>query len=309
MNQFKLTILLILVLYSFPNAINSETPVPKLHRRVTDLTRTLSSGQKYALEKKLALFEKQKGSQIAVLMINSTRNEPIEDYSMRVVEKWKLGRKGIDDGVLLLIAKKDRKLRIEVGYGLEGALNDATAKRVIDNIIVPEFKKRRFYNGINSGIDLLIKIILKEPLPENFSTSSIPDINWDPHNLTQRSDFIAVLVFAGVGLLLFSIGVIALYSKTNATGIIGTIFVLAFLVSTYFYLMFFFVLWFVIGMIFMFICLGITSAGSWSSGGSGGGWSSSSGSSGGWSSSSSSSSSSFSGGGGSFGGGGASGSW
>ena len=134
-------------------------------QRVTDLTSTLDAGQIQALEAKLAAFESRKGSQIAVLLVPSTQPETIEQYGIRVVDSWKLGRKGVDDGVLLLIAKDDRKLRIEVGYGLEGALNDATAKRIVSEIIGPDFKRGEFYAGIDAGVDAIIKVVEGEPLP------------------------------------------------------------------------------------------------------------------------------------------------
>ncbi len=106
-----------------------------------------------------------KGSQIAVLMLPTTQPETIDQFGIRVVEAWKLGRKGVDDGVLLLVAKDDRKLRIEVGYGLEGALNDATAKRIVAEIIAPYFKRGEFYAGIDAGVSAIIKVIDGEPLP------------------------------------------------------------------------------------------------------------------------------------------------
>ena len=115
--------------------------IPGLAARVTDLTGTLAADQKGKLEAKLAAFERNKGSQIAVLIVPTVKPESIEQYALRAVESWKLGRRGVDDGALLLVAKEDRKLRIEVGYGLEGALNDATAKRIISETISPRFKQ------------------------------------------------------------------------------------------------------------------------------------------------------------------------
>lgn len=144
---------------------SADVAVPPLKSRVTDLTATLAGDQLAALESKLAAFEQRKGSQIAVLLVPTTQPETIEQYSIRVAETWKLGRKGVDDGALLLIAKDDRKLRIEVGRGLEGALPDATAKRIIDEYVVPAFKQRDFAGGINAGVDRIIKIIDGEPLP------------------------------------------------------------------------------------------------------------------------------------------------
>ncbi|MCG6932116.1 MAG: YgcG family protein, partial [Gallionella sp.] len=139
--------------------------VPLLVQRVTDLTSTLDSRQTQALESRLAAFEAKKGAQLAVLIVPTTKPETIEQYGIRVVDQWKLGRKGVDDGALLLIAKEDHKLRIEVGYGLEGALNDATAIRIIDEIIVPRFRSGDFYAGIQSGLEAMMQVINGEPLP------------------------------------------------------------------------------------------------------------------------------------------------
>ena len=143
----------------------AEVAIPPLKQRVTDLTSTLDASQLQTLETKLAAFEKAKGSQIAVLVLPTTQPEVIEQFAIRVVEVWKLGRKGVDDGVLLLVAKDDRKLRIEVGYGLEGALNDATAKRIVAEVISPAFKQGDFYGGIDAGVTSIIKVIEGEPLP------------------------------------------------------------------------------------------------------------------------------------------------
>lgn len=113
----------------------------------------------------MTAFEARKGSQLAVLMISSSAPEAIEPYALRVAEQWKLGRKKVDDGAILVVAKDDRTLRIEVGYGLEGALNDATSKRIISETIVPRFKSQDFYGGISAGLDQIIQVIDGEPLP------------------------------------------------------------------------------------------------------------------------------------------------
>lgn len=144
---------------------HAELAVPELKARVTDQTGSLSAEQSGALEQKLATFEQAKGSQIAVLIVPSTEPEAIEQYALRVAEQWKLGRKGVDDGALLLIAKNDRALRIEVGYGLEGALPDAIAKRIIAETITPYFQQGDFYGGIDAGTSQMIKVIEGEPLP------------------------------------------------------------------------------------------------------------------------------------------------
>ena len=158
-------LLVALVLGASLPAAAEPVAVPPLTARVTDQTATLSGEQAAALEGKLQAFEAQKGSQLAVLIIPTTGDEPIEQYALRVVEQWKLGRKNVDDGALLIVAKDDRTLRIEVGYGLEGALNDATAKRIISEIIVPRFRQGDFYAGIDAGIDRMIAVIGGEPLP------------------------------------------------------------------------------------------------------------------------------------------------
>lgn len=145
--------------------VQADAPIPPLKSHVTDLTATLSTQDITRLDEKLTAFEKKKGSQVAVLIVPTTQPETIEQYSMRVVEIWKLGRKNIDDGALLLIAKKDRALRIEVGYGLEGVLPDATAKRIIEEIIVPQFKTANFVNGIDAGVHAILSVIEGEPLP------------------------------------------------------------------------------------------------------------------------------------------------
>lgn len=157
--------LLLIFLCVFTLHALADVAVPPLEARVTDLTDTLSREQTARLEQTLADFETKKGSQIAVLIVPTTQPETIEQYSMRVVDTWKLGREGVDDGVLLLVAKADRTLRIETGYGLEGVLPDALARRIIDEVIAPGFKRGDFFGGLRSGIEQIIKVIEGEPLP------------------------------------------------------------------------------------------------------------------------------------------------
>ena len=147
-------------------AAQDRAPVPRLERRVTDLTGTLTAAEIAAIEQKLAAFEEEKGSQIAVLFVPTTAPETIEQYAIRVVDAWQLGREGVDDGVLFLVAKDDRALRLEVGYGLEGALPDAIANRIVEDIVVPRFRVGDFAGGVNAGIDAMIQVIRGEPLPE-----------------------------------------------------------------------------------------------------------------------------------------------
>jgi len=156
---------LCMMLFASLNVHAELAPIPVLQHRVTDLTQTLSPEQQSALEQKIAAFEREKGSQVAVLIVATTQPEVIEQYSIRVVEAWKLGREKEDDGVLLLVAKDDRKMRIEVGYGLEGAIPDLIAKRVITEIMGPSFKQGDFYGGITKAVDALIGLIAGEQLP------------------------------------------------------------------------------------------------------------------------------------------------
>ena len=143
----------------------AQVAVPPLTGHVIDQTGTLTTEQKATLEQSLTAFEARKGSQLAVLMVATTAPETIEQYALRVAEQWKLGRKKIDDGVILVVAKADRTVRIEVGYGLEGALNDATSKRIISEAILPLFKQQDFHAGIAAGVGQIIRVVDGEPLP------------------------------------------------------------------------------------------------------------------------------------------------
>jgi uncharacterized protein len=181
----------------FNSAFAALVAIPELSTRVTDLTQTLSQVEQAQLEQKLAAFEAKKGSQIALLIVPTTQPEDIAQYSIRVVEKWKIGREKVDDGVLLLVAKDDRKLRIEVGYGLEGAIPDLYAKRIISEVISPKFKQGDFYGGLDAGIDKLIGLVDGEPLPE----PATPEFNG-----MGVMDMLPVLLFGGMitGLILRS---------------------------------------------------------------------------------------------------------
>jgi uncharacterized protein len=272
--------------------------VPQLTGRVVDQSGTLSGGDIAQLTQTLADLEKRKGSQIAVLIVPTTDGEPIEQFSLRVAEAWKIGRKKVDDGALLVIAKNDRHLRIEVGYGLEGALTDVTAKRIIDEVITPKFRSGDFAGGISAGINRMIGLINGEKLP-----APAPP-HWDGSSLFGHLDALNPA-------LIFIVFVVSSVLRTALGRLLGSVAAGGFVTALAWFLWGNFGAALALGvfvfMIAVLIDLVSSGSGRGSSGWSGGSSSSSSD----WSSSSSSSSDSgsFSGGGGSFGGGGASGSW
>jgi uncharacterized protein len=257
--------------------------IPELSTRVTDLTQTLLQSEQASLEAKLVAFEQKKGSQIALLIVPTTQPEDIAQYSIRVVEKWKIGREKVDDGVLLLVAKDDRKLRIEVGYGLEGAIPDLYAKRIISEVISPKFKQGDFYGGLDAGVDKLIGLVDGEPLPEPVA----PEFNG-----IGIMDMLPVLLFGGMitGLILRSKLGTFLGSAANGGLLGGVVMLLGVALggaAIFAAIAFFFTM-----------MLGGRGMNGYNGGGLGGG---------GWSGGGSSSS--WGGGGGDFGGGGASGDW
>lgn len=171
-------------------------PIPKLDAHVTDVTGTLTAAQQGELEQKLRDYEARKGAQIAVLLVATTQPEAIEQYSIRVVEAWKLGRKRVDDGVLLIMAKDDHTVRIEVGYGLEGVLTDATSNRVIDETMVPLLRQGQYFAAISAGLDQITRVVDGEPLPP-------PDQHWQNSggSVVRLLPFLFVAVFVGAGIL------------------------------------------------------------------------------------------------------------
>jgi uncharacterized protein len=277
--------------------------VPPLKSRVTDLTGTLTAQQRASLEQTLAEFEARKGAQLAVLIVPTTQPETVEQYAVRVEEAWKLGRKGVDDSVLLVVAKNDRRLHFEVGYGLEGVLPDAIAKRIIENDIVPRFRDGDFYGGIRAGMDRVMRVVEGEKLPPPAAHGVERSRGLHPEWLFALFVFVAI----GGGVLR------AIFGRVPGAGIVGAVagFVGWALIGSL-----------AIGIIAAFIGFLLTlfndgrslggRSGGWSSGGgfSGGGWSGGGFSGGGWSGGGfSGGGGGFSGGGGSSGGGGASGSW
>jgi uncharacterized protein len=277
----------------------AQVPVPALTSRVTDLTDTLTAQQRAALEERLAAFEARKGSQIAVVIVPTTQPEAIEQFGIRVAEQWKIGRKGVDDGAILIVALKDRALRIETGYGLEGVMPDAIAKRIVDEIIVPRFKQGDFFGGIDAGVSRMMSIIDGEPLPPPRGAAS-PRSSGGGAGLQELLivGFLLVFVVGGIVRAIFGrvagSGVIGLMGGAAGWLILGSI-AAAVVVA---------VLALVLSLMGGFGGMrGPRSRGGWYSGGfPGGGWG---GGGGGWSGGGGS----WGGGGGGFGGGGASGRW
>ncbi len=297
------------LLLCWTQAALADVAVPQLTGRVVDITNTLSSSDIAAQSSRLQDLQRRKGSQIAVLIVPTTAPETIEQFSIRVAEAWKIGRKKIDDGALLVVAKDDHKLRIEVGYGLEGALTDVTSRRIIDETIVPRFRSGDFSGGIAAGVTRMIGVIDGEPLP-----APAPEVSHGSDDLlltflNPLNPFTLFFVFAVGAITRGLLG--RLLGSAITGGVMGAF------------------VWYSLGSIgFATLASAIVAALTFfaenlsaanqnyqrshrgsggSSSGSGSSWSG-----GGWSSGSSSSSSSdggFSGGGGSFGGGGASGSW
>src|SRR6195952_5470672 len=202
MNVARAALLALLLCFSF--AAKADVAVPPLSGRVVDQTGTLSGGDVAALTQTLKELEARKGSQVAVLIVPTTEQETIEQFSIRVAEAWKIGRKKIDDGALLVVAKNDRHLRIEVGYGLEGALTDVTAKRIIDEEITPKFKSGDFAGGVSAGVNRMIRVIdgekLPAPEPPHWKNTGLFDVS------DMFNPFLLIPVFLFGGLMRSTLG-------------------------------------------------------------------------------------------------------
>jgi uncharacterized protein len=291
-------------------AAAAEVAVPPLTGRVVDQTATLSGDELAALTQAIRNLELRKGSQIAVLIVPTTQPESIEQFSIRVAEAWKIGRKKIDDGALLVIAKNDHKLRIEVGYGLEGALTDVTARRIIDEVITPKFRSGDFAGGISAGVARIIAVIDGEPLPAPAPEASHGQDFGDWIGFFNPINPFFIII----------VGVVATILRNILGRLIGSAATGAAIAWLAWFLLGSITIAGILGMIISLLTFFADSIfaasmnASRQSGRSRGGWSGGSYSGGGgsdWSSSSggSSDSGSSGGGGGSFGGGGASGSW
>ena len=178
---------LLLAFAALAAAPGDAIPVPKLTAHVIDQTGTLSSTERTALEAKLRAFEEKRGSQVAVLLVPTLGNETVEEFAGRVTDEWQLGRKGVDDGVLFVVAKADRKVRIQTGRGVQGTLTDALSKRIVSEIVAPRFRAGDFAGGIDAGVDAIVHAIEGEDLSlpqvkigtrSQGHGSSLPDLLW-----------------------------------------------------------------------------------------------------------------------------------
>ncbi|HEY4369734.1 MAG TPA: YgcG family protein [Steroidobacteraceae bacterium] len=288
----------LLAFLCFIPAAFAQVAVPPLRSPVTDLTHTLTAQQAASLEQTLRAYEARKGSQIAVLIVPTTQPEDIEQYSIRVAEQWKLGRKGVDDGAILLVAKDDHAVRIEVGYGLEGALPDVMAGRIVSQVILPHFRSGDFAGGIAEGVTRMIAVTDGEPLPAPAQNDARR--HGAPQGIGSILPVLLMVVFVGGTMLRRTLGAFG-----GASVIGGVAGVIAWFLTSVMGIAFGAA---VIG--FLFTLLGgggggggwSSGRGGWGGGGFGGGsWGGGGfggGGGGGWS-----------GGGGGFGGGGASGRW
>ncbi|MCA3017689.1 MAG: TPM domain-containing protein [Rhodocyclaceae bacterium] len=286
---------LMVMLAAFPvTAIAAEgdlQKIPKLEKRVTDLAAALAEGEEARITERIRVFEQKKGGQIAVLIVDTTAPEAIFDYSLRVAESWKIGRKGVDDGVLFVIAKGDRKMQILTGPGVQGTLTDAASKRIIAEIVAPRFREGKYGDGIYNGVDKIASVIDGEALPppakKKQATKSI-----------DGGEFLVLGIFAAIFVAPVLRSIFGRFLGATATG--GVTGAAAwFLLGGMVFPIFIGVIVFIIALFAGLLNFSSGRGGGWGGGfGGGGGWSGGSGGS-----------DSFSGGGGSFDGGGASGDW
>lgn len=203
MRSWSLACVAVLTFCASAFAQAPQQSVIRITSRVTDLTGTLTAEQQSSLEDKLASFEARKGLQIAVLVVATTDPDEILNYSDRIAHAWKLGRPRVDDGALLIVAKNDHALLIELGRALQpGTLTERAARRIISDTIIPLFRQRDFYGGINAGLDQMMRIIDGEPLPP-------PDLAWQgtaQKNISRVVPFLLVSVLFGSAVLRSMLG-------------------------------------------------------------------------------------------------------
>lgn len=282
MRRFAAGLLTLLWLALLPAASHAAEPLalPALGARVTDLSGTLDPAQRGQLEARLAEIDQSGKAQIAVLLLPTTQPETIEQFGIRLAEAWKIGHKGVDNGLIVIVAKDDRKMRIEVGYGLEGAIPDAIAKRIIAERMAPKFKQGDFFGGLSDAVDALAQAV---DAPAATSPTGATKVSQAADGGGEHMDWMQYLFFllVGAGVLRMIFGLFGSLAAAGLGGWLG--------------FMIFGSLPMAVGAAVLVFLLSFVNMLSGGGGGSSGGSSSDSGG--------------FSGGGGSFGGGGASGDW
>ena len=310
----RINTLLLLLALAVPQTANADADVPYLTGRINDYANLISPDTEGRLDAQLSQLETEKGNQVVVLTIDSLQGEVLEDYTIRVAETWKLGRSEFDDGALLLIVKNDRKMRIEVGYGLEPTLTDVKSKRILDNIITPKFRAGDFDGGIASGVDAIERVVRGSELPIPSSQGS-SDANTIGFLLFQWfMIFVSSLFAVAFGPIIFVFYLALTFAGWTEINLLWGPTVAA--VCTVLWSIIIAILWFITRKCRKRITSSSSWPSNWSSFNSWSGWFSSSGS---WSSGGggfsgggggfSGGGGGFSGGGGGFGGGGASGGW
>lgn len=286
---------LLLALAAFAAVAADTIPVPKLTGRVVDLSATLDRSQQQAIAAKLAAFEQAKGSQVAVLLVPTIGTETIEEFATRVTDEWKLGRAGVDDGVLFVVAKQERRMRIQTGRGVQGVLTDALSRRIVAERVSPRFRAGDFAGGINDGVDAIIKAIEGESLPA--PAQAAPRAKASSGSSIENFFWLAFMVVPVAGAILRSLlgRFLGASLTSGVTGLAAWLIFGSLAIGAVAAVIAF------VAVLFMGTnVLSARRGGGWTSGGSwggGGGWSSGGGGGG------------FSGGGGGFDGGGASGGW
>ncbi|HYC43002.1 MAG TPA: YgcG family protein [Noviherbaspirillum sp.] len=199
MSIFRPLLALLLTLMLAAAHAQEFVPVPPLQKRVTDKVGMLTENQRDALENVLKEYETRTGSQIAILLISKTEPEAIEQYSIRVFDAWKLGRKGTDDGVLLVVAKNNppalRRLRIEAGRGVQGTLTDAQSKRILQDVIAPHFRQNDYYGGLAAGVSAITSLLDKEKLPAPEGSPATAAVEEDEFDYSLVLFFVFMILF------------------------------------------------------------------------------------------------------------------
>ena len=296
LGRLGLGAVLFLLAFLAPGAEGDPIAVPKLTAHVVDLTGTLTADEQSRIDARLREFEAKRGSQVVVLLVPSIGHEVIEDFSTRVTDAWQLGRKGVDDGVLVVIAKQERKIRVHTGRGVQGTLTDILAKRIVADIVSPKFRTGDFAGGIEAGVDAIMKAIEGEnlPLPQAKPKGKVDTVS-------SYGDFLWLAFFMVPIAAMFLSNIVGRFAGAGLTGGVTGL-AAAWIFGSIVFGVVAAIIAFIVGLMLGGGSRGVHPGG-WGGGYGGGGWSG-----GGWSGGGGGGGG-FSGGGGGFDGGGASGDW